>query len=100
MFFWLGSGLKTEEAERDHSLLKWLGLVTAAPLVALSGIISLALCQAVISCCPQPASAVAAAAHTKSQYYPGEPLLQTSPRTALPAGYRVSGLLILITTPS
>ena len=41
---------KTEEAERDHSLLKWLGLVTAAPLVALSGIISLALCQAVISC--------------------------------------------------
>ena len=30
----------------------------------------------------------------------GEPLLQTSPRTALPAGYRVSGLLILNTTPS
>ena len=61
----------------DHSLLKWLGLVTAAPLVALSGIISLALCQAVISCSLQPASAAAAAAHTKSQYYPGEPLLQT-----------------------
>ena len=71
---------------------------TAALLVTVAGISSL------VSGSDQLLPPASAQQQQKQQLIPSlsiirGPLLQTSPRTALP-GYRVSGLLILITAPS